>query len=266
MPDLEANETVWERTWDWSTEGDEWSAWWGGTEVMWAVAIAPRLRAFLPAGVVLEIAPGHGRWTQYLAGLADELVLVDLSSRCIEHCRNRFRDSRHISYHVNDGRSLAMVEDGSIDFVVSIDSLVHAQPDIVEGYLAQLADKLAADGVGFIHHSNLGAYRAASTLARRLPKRVRYAACRRGWLPDVTAWRDESLTGSRFAEMCRDHGLVCIAQELVSWEHGRWLIDAFSVFTRPGSRWDRPAISDRNPAFAAEGRRMRTLWAPSSFG
>jgi len=42
--------------------------------------------------------------------------------------------------------------------VFSLDSLDHAEGDVMEAYLGQLAHKLTPNGVGFIHHSNLGMY------------------------------------------------------------------------------------------------------------
>ena len=132
MADTESNLEIWNESWDWSGRGDEWSDWWGGTPALWFGALLPRIHAFLPAETILEIGPGYGRWSQYLKGLCRRLVLVDLAERCIEHCRGRFADASNIEYHVNDGRSLAMVEDGSVDLAFSFDSLVHAEADVLE--------------------------------------------------------------------------------------------------------------------------------------
>src|SRR5688500_1699608 len=124
MPEVEHNAEVWEAGWDWSQQGDEWSEWWGGTPALWHGALLPRLHPFLPAGTVLEIAPGYGRWSQYLKDRCDRLILVDLAEKCIDGCRRRFADADNIEFHVNDGKSLDMVEDGSIDLAFSFDSLV----------------------------------------------------------------------------------------------------------------------------------------------
>lgn len=265
MPDLESNSSVWREGWDWSRGGDEWSDWWGGTDVMWRGAWWPRLQAFLPAGRVLEIAPGFGRWTHYLKDLAHELVVVDLTEQCIDHCKERFSASSHITYHVNDGRSLEMLDDESIDVVVSLDSLVHSEPSVLEGYVRQLAAKLTADGVGVLHHSNAGHYRRLSDITKRVPTPMRQRWVQRGFLPDVNAWRDDDMTAELFVEHCERAGLACIGQEKLSWERGRYLTDALSIFTRPGSRWYRPLSVVENPGFSDEGRRMRTVWSPSTF-
>jgi SAM-dependent methyltransferase len=106
MPTVEQNYEVWDREYGWSQQGDEWSGPWGSAEAQWRWTVAPRIRSCVPAGTILEIAPGFGRWTHYLKDLCTRLVVVDLSERCIEACRQRFAAESHIAYHVNDGRSL----------------------------------------------------------------------------------------------------------------------------------------------------------------
>ena len=152
MPSVEENLRVWDQSYDWTQEGNEWSAAWGGPEAEWFGTIFPRIHGFLPNGTILEIAPGFGRWTHYLKDYCDKLILVDLSEKCIEACRRRFSSSSHITYHVNDGRSLEMIADKSVDFVFSFDSLVHAEADVLEAYLIQLGRKLKLKGTGFVHH------------------------------------------------------------------------------------------------------------------
>jgi SAM-dependent methyltransferase len=265
MAGRQENRTVWQTGWDWSTEGDEWSSWWGGTPALWHGALLPRIHAFVPTGTVLEIAPGYGRWTQYLKDLADQLVIVDLTEGCIDACRERFSDSSNIEYHVNDGKSLEMVEDGSVDFVFSFDSLVHAEAEVLEAYANQLARKLKPDGVGFFHHSNSGRLRPFAALARRTPEAARRRLVNHGVLPDIYAWRAQSVTADRFAGQCEAAGLACVAQEKINWEWGHWLMDALTVFTPRGSRWDRPRVTRRNPLFHAEAQRMATMYSSESF-
>ena len=265
MADLETNLEIWEQSWDWSRAGEEWSDAWGGTPALWFGTLLPRLQAFLPARTILEIAPGYGRWTQYLKDACERLVVVDLAERCIEYCRERFADASHIEYHVNDGRSLEMVADGSVDLAFSFDSLVHAEADVIEGYLRQLARKLTSDGVGFLHHSNAGRYGRLNALARRTPERLRRPLVRKGVLIDAYAWRAESVSAEGFAASCDAAGLACVSQETINWEQGHYLMDAISVFTPRGSRWERPRRVSRNPLFRREARRLGYLYARSGF-
>lgn len=261
MAKVSEHVSVWDGDWDWAERGDEWSAWWGGTDALWHGALLPRIHSFVPTATVLEIAPGFGRWTQYLKGLCEQLVIVDLAERCIEHCRERFREATNIDYHVNDGRSLTAVPDRSIDFAFSFDSLVHVDADVLEDYAVELERTLAPDGVAFIHHSNLGAYRSWTRLTHRTPPRMREPLIRRGALIDIGAWRAEDVTAEGFAATCGRAGLACFSQEKICWERGPFLTDALTLLTPSGSRWAGSRQSLRNPLFRREARRMATLYA-----
>jgi SAM-dependent methyltransferase len=260
MAGVEQNLDVWNR-WDWSQAGEEWSNWWGGTDAMWAGALLPRIHRFVPAGTILEIAPGYGRWTAYLKDLCERLVLVDLTEACIEHCRNRFAESRHVEYHVNDGRSLAMIPDESVDFAFSFDSLVHADASVMSAYLGQLASKLTEGGVGFLHHSNLGGYPRAVALTKRMPRALLTRLIRHGLAIDLPAWRAEDVSAGFVVDCCARSGLACIAQEKISWENGRFLTDAITVVTRADGSRVRELEVAATPTFGQDGRRMARLYA-----
>jgi hypothetical protein len=259
LPEIEENVRLWTNRQEWMHRGEQWSRAWGGTEAQWFFTIYSRIHAFLPAGTILEIAPGFGRWSQFLKDCAQRLILVDLVSDCIEACKRRFEGESHIAYHVNDGRSLDMIPDESIDFVFSFDSLVHAEADVIQAYLHQLGRKLKQDGAGFIHHSNIGEYRRAFALFNRIqrPGRLRTALKRRGII-DADHWRSHSMTAEAFERFCGEAGLQCIGQELVNWQGVR-LIDAFSLFTRKGSALARPNRRLRNPGFMAEARQVASV-------
>ena len=260
MASIDENRAVWNQDHDWSHQGEEWSAPWGGSEAQWRWTLLPRIRAFLPAGTVLEIAPGFGRWTHYLKDACDRLIVVDMSARCIEACQQRFAAASHITYHTNDGKSLAMVPDGSVDFAFSADSLVHAEADALEAYVHELARTLSPDGVAFIHHSNLGAYRRYFSWTTRIPRmsRRKYLLVRAG-VVDPDHWRALSMSARSFASFARDAGLQCIGQEIINWGRSRRMIDCFSLVTRPTSRWARPNVVVRNPRFMREARYVSRL-------
>jgi hypothetical protein len=98
-------------------------------------------------------------------------------------------------------------------------------------------------------------------VAHRVPERVRRRLVDRGLLVDIYAWRAESVTAAGFAASCERAGLACIAQERMAWEHGPYLMDAISLFTPRGSRFERPRETVRNPLFRAEANRRRRLYA-----
>jgi SAM-dependent methyltransferase len=213
---------------------------------------------------MLEIAPGHGRWTSHLREHCHRLTIVDLDEACIDACRERFAEDNRVTCHVNDGMSLDMIETESVDFAFSFDSLVHTDADVGASYVRELARVLAPNGVGFVHHSNAGRYRRyfeRSGSIRSRSVRNRLYALR---ILDRPGWRALDMTAERFRELCETAGLQCISQELINWNTRR-LIDCMSIFTRPSSRWARPNRVFENHGFVAEARavkRRAPLYSP----
>jgi SAM-dependent methyltransferase len=238
---------------DWKDAGEEWSAPWGTSAAQWSGAIFPRIRDCLPAESILEIAPGFGRWTHYLKDYCQNLWVVDRVAGCIEACRERFADDPHVHCHLNDGRSLAMVPDGAIDFVFSFDSFVHWDRDVVDAYLGELAPKLKNGGRGFIHHSNFGEY--ADSPRERLPEMLARPLIKAKIL-DWAQHRNPGMSAELFRTLCAQHGLHCLTQELVNWR-GRRLIDCLSLFTRSDASQQQPTRIIRNPKFMREAARIR---------
>lgn len=249
MPDVQANRRQWDGDYAWPEWGDEWSLGWSGSDAQWHSTVRPRLRRFLPTGTILEIAPGFGRWTPYLVDCCQRYIGVDLSLHGVHACRHRFADVANAEFHVNDGRSLPMIADTSIDLAFSFDSLVHAEDDVMDAYLRELARVLAPDGVAFIHHSNLAACRPVAT-----PLRAGLRALERIFRRNTGGfdqWRGTTMSARRLEELAERTGLACIGQEIVNWLGGR-PVDCFSLVTPRGSRWERPNIVVDNPYFMAE--------------
>jgi SAM-dependent methyltransferase len=238
---------------DWKKAGEEWSEPWGSSPAQWAGTIFPRIRDCLPTGTILEIAPGFGRWTHYLKDYCNEFWAVDKSSECIEACRQRFASESHVHCCLNDGRSLSMIPDASIDFVFSFDSFVHPNRDVIEAYLRELGAKLKPGAKGFIHHSNFGQY--ANTPRERLPE-VLAKPLIKAKILDWAHHRNPGMSAELFRTLCEQHGLHCISQELVNWR-GRRLIDCLSLFVRSDSTPQNSTRIVRNPNFMREAARIR---------
>jgi SAM-dependent methyltransferase len=249
MPSVEENTRVWAHIYEWPDSGEEWSVVWGGSEAQWHGAILPRIHRAIPCGTILEIAPGFGRWTKFLAPLCQNLVLVDLSERCIAACRERFAEVSHVSYHVNDGRSLKMVPDRTIDFAFSFDSLVHAEIDVVVAYLEELAKKLTARGRAFLHHSNLGALVVGGDARGTLPPGV-----------ENRHWRSMSVSAEGVRNAAAQLGLDVLSQELVNWGCD-FLSDAFTVVALADEASSRETQLSNNDRFMDEAA-LIAKWAP----
>jgi ubiquinone/menaquinone biosynthesis C-methylase UbiE len=249
MASIQDNKRVWDGSYNWEEKGSEWSAAWGGPDTQWHASLMPRIYPFLPAGTILEIAPGYGRWTEFLKSQCQTIHLVDLSQECIAACRVRFRDESHLHYHVNDGLSLAMVADDSVDFAFSFDSLVHAELDVITAYLQQLRRKLRKDGVAFLHHSNVGAY---SPYIKAVLEMAQQEVEALGIARPIDHWRAHSVSAPLFAQAARQAELLCISQETINWVDTPLMIDCLSIVTGPDSRWARPHRLIRNPQFMDE--------------
>ena len=245
---------------DWREAGEEWSQPWGSSAAQWAGTIFPRIRECLPADTVLEIGPGFGRWTHYLKDYCNELLAVDKSNECIEACQERFASHSHVRCYLNDGCSLSMIPDSSVDFVFSFDSFVHPDRHVVEAYLRQLGEKLKISGKGFIHHSNFGEY--VNSPRERLPEALAKPLIKAKIL-DWAHHRNPSMTADLFRRLCEQNGLHCISQELVNWR-GRRLIDCLSLFVRSDAGQENPVKIIRNRKFMREAARIRRQWQTQS--
>ncbi len=235
MQTIRNNLQVWNNNFDWKERGDEWSVDWGGVDMQWFFVILPRIHSFVPTGTILEIAPGFGRWTQFLVHLCKNLILVDLSEKCIEACKERFKSYSNITYYVNDGVSLEMIPDQSIDFVFSFDSLVHVEDTVIEAYLNQLSKKIKQDGAGFIHHSNLGEYKTYFSLINKIPERIKKRLVRFGLIDNAYHWRADSMTAGKFRQFAEKSGFQYIRQEVINWARTERLIDCLSTFKKEGN-------------------------------
>jgi SAM-dependent methyltransferase len=254
MPTIDQNKSMWESEYDWSQGGDEWSKPWGGTNNVWEYVILPRIKSFLPARTIVEIAPGFGRWTQFLRQHCQKLIAVDLSSTCVDSCRHRFADSPHVVVVQNDGRSIPAGENGSVDLVFSFDSLVHADAEALRAYIQEIGRVLTPQGVAFIHHSNLGQYRTVLALAGKLPRWALRAAHKAELLPSLH-WRDASVSARWFASGCRQSGLSVISQELVNWlNRPIYLLDCFTTIGRSSASVGRVL---HNHSFMSEAEQIR---------
>jgi ubiquinone/menaquinone biosynthesis C-methylase UbiE len=249
MPTLAENKSVFDGSYEWRSGGDEWSGAWGTAQAQWAGCLYPRIFPFL-RGRILEIAPGHGRWTHFLRDHCTSLIGIDLSATCISECRRKFNSDPRLHFEVGDGSRLPMVPDGSIDFAFSFDSLVHAEADILESYVSELARVLRTNAIAFIHHSNLAAL-AERSIWDKLQRRWR------GVPLDLSHWRAYSVSAKSMRRFVERVGMSCVQQELIPWGTG-WpiLMDCMSTIINAP---DRPCVIVENRRFVDEAAMTRRI-------
>jgi SAM-dependent methyltransferase len=244
MPDIAWNKAKWSDSAMWTDGGEIWSAHWGSSEIQWWTMIWPRIAEVLPASSVVEIAPGHGRWTHFLLDQCESYIGFDVAARCTEHCRIRFANAcelRSVRFETNDGASLPGVADASVDFVFSFDSLVHVEQPTIEAYLSAIARVLRPGGGAFLHHSNYAAVPEQPT----------------GW--DHERGRSQSAASVRAA--AESVGLHVLVQEPVSWG-GNILLDCFSSVVKPDGTSLPATVIIENPTFWADTERQVRYLTP----
>jgi len=202
------NRDVW-TGWDWSARGNEWND--GADPTAWKENLIHDvlLETIPEGGVVLEIGPGGGRWSEVLQPRADRLVLVDVTERALDLCRERFAGAPNVEYILTEGGTLPTVPDGSVDSIWSFDVFVHIAPMDVASYLVEIARVLRPGGIALIHHS--GRFSRSS-----------------GWRSPMTARLFENLS--------RERGLV-VERQFDSWADGRFGVrtngDVITVLRAP---------------------------------
>jgi SAM-dependent methyltransferase len=93
---------------------------------------------------VLDAACGEGYGSNLVAGVAREVIGLDISAEAIAHARQRYAGEARVRFEVGDAAALAF-PDRRFDVVLSFETLEHlaAQQELVAGF----ARVLAEDGV-----------------------------------------------------------------------------------------------------------------------
>jgi len=201
------------------SQQDLWADWFIQAEsfmdAQWADTIWPRIQG-VDFTTTVEIGPGGGRNSERLKDLASTLYLVDLNEYALETCRKRFATyggACDIKYIKTDGVSLPGIEDASVSFVYSWDSMVHFDRTVMDRYVAEFARVMKPGARGFVHHSNYGARDVVLGI---------------GEAPHFRS----NMSKVDFALQANRHGLLVPCQELVDWVDDRAL-DCISFFYKP---------------------------------
>jgi hypothetical protein len=138
----------------------------------------------------------------------------------------------------------------------------------MRSYCLQITRKLRVGGTGFLHHSNLGAYKHW-LLAKRGVVTLCRGYSRLGNLLIHDCVRAPEMTASLMARFCQEAGLTCTAQEVIPWESSRRPIDCFTVFKKekvPLPRSRQVFVNYRFMQEAANTKRLALLYGSSDAG
>ena len=212
MASIAINKEVWGNNIFWEknlNEGEKWSGGWGSSLAQFIVTIYPRICEYMGNGNILEIAPGYGRWTKFLIEFYEHYQGVDLNLNCVNHCKSKFSSISNC-FFINDGYTLPMINENTIDFVFSYDSLVHADFDVMKSYLQEIKRVLKVGGYAFIHHSNL--YEV--TFEEECNSHM----------------RSHNVNARVIMNYCKDINLKIVSQEVLNWDSKENnLIDCYTI-------------------------------------
>lgn len=245
MPSIDWNRRVWDSPESWVASGDEWTFHaraCGRPYTEWKESVVVTfIDPYVgPEVDLLELGPGHGRWTEFMADRVRSLTLVDLNPSCIDACREKFQQrdfarSPILSFIANDGRSLP-VPDESIDMIWSFGSLVHIDKREIDSYLAEFQRVLRPGGQFFAHHAGWSSGTPVlAPLTNRMGKVGRVARNRLA----QGQWRNtldrSAMSAGRFRKLASHHGLS-VNRQLRRWgdhdQYGLAVRDVVSIGSR----------------------------------
>lgn len=163
---------------------------------------------------VLDFAAGHGRNSVWLAERSQHVVIVDINQGNLDYCARRFAGDSRFSYILTNGFDLAGIEDETISFLYSFDSMVHFEPEVVASFIVDFKRVLRPGGYGFCHHSNYAEKPGGDF--RKNPHARNY------------------MTKELFAQHLNDAGFEVVEQVVLDWEIPQ--LDCISVFRKPTVR------------------------------
>lgn len=120
----------------------------------------------------LDLGSGLGQFSRKLAGHADEVLGLDISSCAVEQAAALHRDVPNLHFECCDVLALPPTLDGRFDLVVVADTLYYLPPPIGDGLLKAVATRLARllrpDGVLLLANHFFFAADPDSRLSRRI--------------------------------------------------------------------------------------------------
>ena len=103
-------------------------------------------RSFVAGRRTLDVACGEGYGSALLAGVAATVVGVDVADDVVAHAKKRYRDRPNLRFETGSAASLPLA-DGSVDAVVSFETIEHLPREDQPRMIAEIARVLAGDGV-----------------------------------------------------------------------------------------------------------------------
>jgi ubiquinone/menaquinone biosynthesis C-methylase UbiE len=158
----------------------------------------------------MELACGHGRNSERLANLSQNMILVDVNPENILFCKKRF-SNKNWKFILNNGFDLREIPDESVTLAYCFEAAVHFDLEIILAYIKEFRRVLTPGAFGFVHHSNVTTNPGSDF--RTHP-----------------GWRN-FMSKEIFAHLCIHNGLDVVNQYI--FHQGGPEADCFSLFRKP---------------------------------
>ena len=103
----------------------------------------------------IDLGSYTGKWLPHLGKYAQKIICADLIDNNFSMIQERFKEEKFdLSFYLTEGNELSGIEDESVDFIFSIDSLVRCDGNILKEYFKEFSRVLKPNGKVIIHYNH----------------------------------------------------------------------------------------------------------------
>lgn len=97
--------------------------------------------------IILDVACGIGRRAKFISSSVKQYIGVDFSDNMIALARERYKDRHNVSFFHNDGKTLDMITDNTIDIAICELAFQHMKKKTIKSYINEVYRVLKPGGV-----------------------------------------------------------------------------------------------------------------------
>tara|TARA_Y100000588_G_scaffold394440_1_gene514962 strand:+ start:3032 stop:3787 length:756 start_codon:yes stop_codon:yes gene_type:complete len=96
--------------------------------------------------VVLDLGCGYGRFVEFYAAIASFVYAIDVTDYIIDICKTKYAGIKNVAFIKNNGYSLEMIDDSSIDLVSCYTVFQHIPRKATQSYLKEFSRIIKPNG------------------------------------------------------------------------------------------------------------------------
>ena len=103
--------------------------------------------------VVLDLGCGYGRFVEFYVPIASFVYAVDVIDYIIDICKTKYAGIKNVAFIKNNGYSLEMIDDSSIDLISCYNVFQHIPRKATQSYLKEFSRIIKPNGIIIIQFS-----------------------------------------------------------------------------------------------------------------